>query len=140
MSERVELQVEVDAPREAVFALFASADGLRQWLDAAELEARVGGSLRVQMLDAQAVGEVLAYDPPQHISFTWHWSSEPSATPSVVAVDAIAHGSGTHVTLRHVGLPTTAQAELHHELWRHWLARFEAACRSLPGRVEASHP
>ena len=27
--------------------------------------------------DAQAVGKVLALDPPQHISFTWEWDVEP---------------------------------------------------------------
>ncbi len=136
MSERAELQVVVDAPRAAVFSLLATTDGLRQWLDAAEVEARVGGSLRVQMLDGQAVGEVLAYDPPTHISFTWRWSSEPVGAPSVVAFDAIEHGGRTLVTLRHVGLPTHAEAELHTEMWRHWLARFEAATRALAHATE----
>ena len=48
MSDRVELQLEVDAPRAAVFALLATADGLQQWLDAAELDPRVGGAVRLR--------------------------------------------------------------------------------------------
>ncbi len=132
MKDRVELQAEVDAPRHTVFELFATAEGLRRWLDAAELEPRVGGSLRVTMRDAQASGEVLALNPPQHISFTWRWASEPAALQSVVAFDAIDHGARTHVTVRHVGLATAVDVELHEELWRHWLRRFEEAVQALP--------
>jgi len=131
MNDRVELQSEVDAPREAVFALLATADGLATWLDAAELEPRVGGLVRLTMRDAVGVGKVLALDPPQHISFTWDWEGSPLGRLSVVAFDAIDHGSRTHVTLRHVSLPSRAQVELHTEMWRHWLARFEAAVATL---------
>ncbi len=104
VSDRAEQQLEVDAPREAVFVLLATADGLRRWLDAAEIDPRVGGELRVLMREAEAVGKILAFDPPQHISFTWQWTSEPAANPGVVAFDAIDHGARTHVTVRHVGL------------------------------------
>lgn len=131
MNDRVELQLEVDAQRDEVFALFASQDGLRRWLDAADLEPRVGGALRVRMRDATASGKVLAIDSPQHISFTWEWSGEqPSAHPSVVAFDAIDHGTRTHVTLRHVGLRSAAQVELHTALWSYWLNLFAAAISS----------
>lgn len=123
------MQLEVDAPRDAVFALFASQDGLRQWLDAADLEPRVGGAMRVQMRDATATGKVLALDVPQHISFTWEWAGARHAQPMVVAFDAIDHGTRTHVTLRHIGLRTRADLNLHDELWRYWLERFAAAVR-----------
>ena len=140
MNDRVELQLEVDAPREWVFALFATADGLRQWLDAAELEPRVGGALRVRLRDAVASGTVLALDPPQHISFSWEWLGDPLAARGVVAFDAIDHGARTHVTLRHVGLPTRAEVELHNELWRHWLDRFANAVLALPHEASRRHP
>jgi uncharacterized protein YndB with AHSA1/START domain len=140
VKDRVELQTEVDAPREEVFALFATPDGLRRWLDASDLEPRVGGALSVRMLDAEAAGEVLSLQPPQHISFTWRWASEPATRQSVVALDAIDHGARTHVTLRHVGLANPEQVELHEELWRHWLRRFEDAAQSLPDKVEVTHP
>ena len=136
MTDRVELQTEVDAPRRLVFPLFATAHGLRQWLDAADLDPRVGGELRATLRDAQAVGKVLAFDPPQHISFQWDWAGSPLGVTSVVAFDAIDHGTRTHVTLRHVGLPTQHQVLGHEEMWRHWLERFEAACRALPIGVE----
>jgi uncharacterized protein YndB with AHSA1/START domain len=131
MSDRVEQQLEVELPRAAVFELLATGAGLGRWLDAAELEPRVGGELHVRMREAEAAGKVLALDPPQHISFSWQWTSGPAADPTVVAFDAIDHGDRTHVTVRHVGLRTTAQVELHDELWRYWLLRLEAAARLL---------
>ncbi len=131
MSDRVELQAEVGAPRDVVFPFFATAEGLRRWLDAADLEARVGGELRVMLRDAQAVGKVLALDPPQHISFTWDWPDQPLGQSSVVAFDVIDHGARTWITVRHVGLPNAQQVRLHDEMWRHWLGRFEAAVREL---------
>ena len=135
MTDRVELQLEVDAPRKAVYELFATAAGLRRWVDAAELEPRIGGALNVKLRDASAAGKVLALDPPQHISFTWEWAGQRDAPPTVVAFDAIDHGSRTHVTLRHVGLHTRAESDLHNELWRHWLERFAEAVRELPREV-----
>jgi uncharacterized protein YndB with AHSA1/START domain len=140
MNDRVELQTEVDAPRHLVFPLFATADGLRLWLDSATLDARVGGELRATLRDAQAVGRVVALDPPQHISFAWDWVARPLGGTSVVAFDAIDHGARTWVTLRHVGLPSAAQVRLHEDVWRYWLARFVEACRLLPDKAETTHP
>ena len=140
MTDRVELQTEVDAPRRLVFPMFATAEGLRLWLDAADLEPRVGGALRVRMREAEAVGTVVALDPPQHISYQWDWLDASLGAPSVVAFDAIDHGARTWVTVRQVGLPTPEQVRIHDEMWRHWLLRFEEACRALPDKEETTHP
>jgi uncharacterized protein YndB with AHSA1/START domain len=140
VTDRVELQTEVDAPRHLVFPLFATADGLRQWLDAAELDPRVGGELRATLRNARAVGRVIALDPPQHVSYQWDWADSSLGAASVVAFDAIDHGARTHVTLRHVGLTSAHQVHLHEEMWRYWLDRFEAACRALPDKDETTHP
>jgi uncharacterized protein YndB with AHSA1/START domain len=140
MSDRVELQAEVDAPRIHVFPLLASSEGLRHWLDEANIDPRVGGEVRVRMRESWATGEVLAVDPPQHISFTWDWAAAPLGVTTVVAFDAIDHGARTHVTLRHVGLPDRRQLELHDAMWRHWLGRFEQVARTLPPKAETTHP
>ena len=139
-TDRVELQSEVDAPRELVFPLLATGEGLAKWLDWAEVDARVGGAVRAQLRDAVGGGEILSLQPPQHISFTWDWEGAPLGRLSVVAFDAIDHGARTHVTIRHVGLPSPRQVELHEEMWRYWRDRFEAACKQLPRKVEATHP
>lgn len=132
MSDRVELQAEVDASRADVFPLLATTEGLRRWMDEAELDARVGGRARFLLRESVAVGEVLSLQPMQHISFTWDWEAQPLGRTSVVAFDAIDHGKRTHVTFRHVGLSNSAQVNLHDEMWRYWMERFVEAVEELP--------
>ena len=129
---RVELQAEIDAPRTEVFRLLATPEGLARWLDEAEMEPRVGAPVRFRLRDAIATGTVVAVDAPQHISFTWQWEGERSDGRTVVAFDAIEHGSRTHVTVRHVGLRRRRALELHAELWRYWFERFKAAAEAVP--------
>lgn len=130
MDTRVERQAEIDAPREAVFALVATAEGMARWLDEAAIEARPGGAIRLRLLDADVAGKVVALDAPQHISFTWDYPAEPLAAPSVVAFDAISHGHRTHLTLRHVGLIGQRSHDDHEALWRFWFARLIAAAQA----------
>ena len=136
---RVELQTELRLARERAFALLATAEGLASWLDAAELDPRAGGRIRLRLRDATVEGHVVALDPPQHISFTWDYPDEPLGFPTVVAFDAIAHGARTHVTLRHVGFRSARQRDLHEALWRVWFARFGAAAERL-AREPAGDP
>ena len=97
--------------RDALFPLVSTADGLARWIDEAALDPRVGGGFRFRLLDGVAVGRVLALDPVQHIGYTWDWDARPLGYPTSVAFDLIAHGSRTHLTLRHVGFRSTAQTE-----------------------------
>ncbi len=139
MDARVELQAEIDAPREVVFSLVSTAEGLALWLDEARLEARPGGAVRLRLLDAEIDGKVLALDAPQHISFSWDYPAEPLATPSVVAFDAISHGHRTHLTLRHVGLASRRSRDDHEALWRFWFPRLiEAAHAQASAVAQAS--
>jgi uncharacterized protein YndB with AHSA1/START domain len=127
---RVELQAEVDGRRTDLFALVSTGDGLRRWLDDAELEPTVGSACRFVLGEAVAVGKVLAVSAPQHVSMTWDWEAEPLGSPSVVAFDLIDHGKRTHLTLRHVGLADRTQRELHDAMWRHWFGRLIEAARA----------
>jgi uncharacterized protein YndB with AHSA1/START domain len=139
-SYRVELQAEVAAPRVAVFQLVASAEGLSSWLDAADFTARVGGRVRLGLRDAVAVGTVLAFDPPQHVSFTWDWEDAPLGVTTVVAFDAIDHGDRTHLTVRHVGFRDARGYEAHDAMWRHWFGRLRLSADRLGPKPEATHP
>ena len=102
---------------------------MRRWLDDAELDPQPGGRARLRLRQSVAIGKVLAVDPPQHVSLTWDWESEPLGAPSVVAFDLIDHGRRTHLTVRHVGFRSRAQWELHDALWRHWFGRLVAAAQ-----------
>jgi uncharacterized protein YndB with AHSA1/START domain len=139
MDARVELQAEIDAPREVVYALVATSEGLARWLDEASIEPRPGGAVHLRLLDAEVVGKVVAIDAPQHVSFSWDYPAEPLASPSVVAFDAISHGHRTHLTLRHVGLPGRRSREDHEALWRFWFPRLVAAAQAqMPAAAQAS--
>lgn len=120
---RVELQAEVSAPREDLFALVSTSDGLRRWLDDAELKSEPGSPFRLQLAGAEAVGRVVAVARPQHVSLAWGWASEPLGSPTAVAFDLISHGHRTHLTLRHVGFARQADHDLHEQLWRYWFGR-----------------
>lgn len=127
---RVELQAELDVARDRIWPLLASAEGLGRWLDGAEFEARVGGTVRLRLLEAVVAGTVLALDPQQHVSFTWDYPDDPLGYQTVVAFDAIEHGPRTHLTVRHVGFHSERQRLLHDALWRVWFPRLRAASES----------
>ena len=129
---RIELQAEVDGHRADLFALVSSPEGMCRWLDGAQILAKPGSPVRLQLRDAVAVGTVLAVDAPQHLSIAWDWEGEPLGCPSVLAFDLIDHGSRTHLTLRHIGFPGRASTELHAALWRYWFERLVTAARALP--------
>jgi uncharacterized protein YndB with AHSA1/START domain len=126
---RVELQAEVRRPQGDVFALVSTPQGLRRWLDEADIDLRVGGDVRLRLLQAVAIGKVLAVDAPQHVSMTWDWETQPLGSTSVVAFDLIDHGRRTHLTVRHVGFRSEAQRSLHDAMWRHWFSKLVAAAR-----------
>ena len=135
MDPRVELQAEIDASREVVFKLVATADGLRRWLDEADFEPRVGGAVRLRLRDAMVAGRVLALAPPQHVSFSWDYPDEPLGAPSVVAFDAIEHGHRTHLTVRHVGFANVRSRDLHDALWRFWFPRLVRAATAMEAAI-----
>lgn len=120
---RVELQAEVSAQREDIFALISTSDGLRRWLDDAKLNPEPGSQFRLQLAGAEAVGRVVAVARPQHVSLAWDWASEPLGSPTAVAFDLISHGHRTHLTLRHVGFAREADHAMHEQLWRYWFGR-----------------
>ena len=129
-----------DASFDGAHHVWTASGATITYMDSDGLDARVGGELRATLRDSQAVGRVLALDPPQHISFAWDWVERPLGATSVLAFDVIDHGSRTWVTLRHVGLPSEAQIALQDQVWRYWLGRFEDACRLLPREKSvASH-
>ena len=137
--EQIELQAELTGRRDAIFELLATREGLARWLDDVEMEPRVGAPVRFRLRDAVALGRVLALDPPQHVSFSFDWEDEPIGAPTVLALDAIDHGARTHLTLRHVGLPSPRLVRDHEAVWRYWFDRLKAAARDV-GRESGPDP
>jgi uncharacterized protein YndB with AHSA1/START domain len=117
---------------DAVFAVWTSPEMLRRWYapgvdwdtPLAELDARVGGRLRVAMRDPAGDvfaggGEYREVDPPRRLVFTWTWDRpEAGEGTQLVEVDFTDNGNGTTtVVLINRGLRDEQSRESHREGW-----------------------
>lgn len=115
------------APRERVFAAFASLDALKLWLGPGEcgvvggtLDFRVGGSYRLQMKtpmgDAELTGNYREITPPERLVYTWQWV-EDGAPETVIIIEFIAVGSETELRLTHSGFAASDSQGRHEQGW-----------------------
>jgi uncharacterized protein YndB with AHSA1/START domain len=120
----------VPASPDAVFAAWTDVALLRQWMSPfgsaeVELSSRVGGALRVVMVDGDTriehVGEFLEIDPPRRLRFTW-LSEYTGGRPSLVTVDLTAVGAATRLVLTHEDLPAEV-VDSHAGGWGTMLSR-----------------
>jgi len=138
MSDGV-LQVErvVDAPREAVWTAFTTADGLRSWWwrhwtdTTVAADVRVGGRLRIAAPAAGILleGEILTLDADAgHRAATWVWTDADGTSPDeAFDVRLTAEGDATRVTVRHSGpWADAAPAESYRQGWEFVLAELAA--------------
>jgi uncharacterized protein YndB with AHSA1/START domain len=118
-----------NAPAERVFAAWTSAEVLRRWWHAehewetpiAEVDARVGGAIRLVMRNPADGGEYggrgtyTLIEPPRRLSFTWTWDRDTSAT-QLVELEFIDQGQRTTVVMTHTGLPE-AETDEYRDGW-----------------------
>lgn len=114
MIEPVRKEVTVKSSVERAFQIFT--EGIGSWWplathsvarDQAEsvvFEARVGGLVRERARDGETHtwGEVLVWEPPRRVVFSWHPGREPNTAQEVEVSFSEADG-GTRVTLVHRG-------------------------------------
>jgi uncharacterized protein YndB with AHSA1/START domain len=119
------------APVIATFDAWTTVEVLRRWWPAgpgwdtpvAELDARVGGRLRLVMRDPDGVefggeGQYLAIERPHRLAFTWRWDTAALGTHDQLIEVTFTDNGGdsTTVTLTNSGL-TAAEEPLHREGW-----------------------
>jgi uncharacterized protein YndB with AHSA1/START domain len=119
------------ASPEATFDAWTSVDVLRMWWPAgpgwdtpvAEVDARVGGRLRLVMRDPDGAefggeGRYVTLDRPHRLAFTWRWDSpDLGVQEQLVEVTFTGNGDGTTtVVLTNTGL-TEREADEHREGW-----------------------
>ena len=97
-----------------------------------EVDARIGGAFRIEMIDAdgvvQIVGQYLELDRPRRLRFTWQ-SSLGGGFDSIVTVTLDPHGDGeTLMTIEHVPLPP-AWRDDHQRGWTRIADQLDAALR-----------
>jgi uncharacterized protein YndB with AHSA1/START domain len=133
-SEPAPLRLErtFDAPVQAVFDAWMSTHALRRWWPAgpdwetpvAEVDARVGGALRLVMRSPEGKefggsGEYVEIDPPRRLVFTWTWEGpEPDEKRQLVEVEFHDRGDGTtSLVLTNKGLPDEESKRAHRDGW-----------------------
>jgi len=117
------------APARAVFDAWTSAEVLRRWLHAgrdwetteAEVDLRVGGTVRVVMRDPDADAEYggggtyTEIDPPRRLAFTWLWDD--NTTRMLIELDFEETGGVTTVRFTHRGLWDEDAVRSHEGGW-----------------------
>ena len=127
------------APAQAVFDAWTSEEVLRRWLHAgrdwetteAEVDLRVGGTVRVVMRDPEADAEYggggtyTEIDPPRRLAFTWLWDD--NSTRMLIEIDFEEAGGVTTVRFTHSGLWDEDAVRSHEGGWTRCFDNLERA-------------
>jgi uncharacterized protein YndB with AHSA1/START domain len=133
-----------DASIERVFDAWTSEEVMRRWWQAevgwetpsAEVDLRVGGAIRVVMLDTDrdveigGGGKYTEIDRPNRLAFTWLWDGETHRT--LIEIDFTPTAAGTKVTFTHAKLWDEETVKGHRYGWSNVLDSL--------GRDLAAHP
>lgn len=134
----LELSVVIAAQPATIFRYFQDPARFSEWLGAkASFEPRAGSVLRIEFPPSNSpdcadgsvmAGEVLEIKERSHFAFTWGQKGGPQEAelpPGSTRVDITLapHDDGTLVTLRHSGLPSEKQRQMHTPGWRHYLCQ-----------------
>jgi uncharacterized protein YndB with AHSA1/START domain len=100
----------VKATAQAIWDKMATGDGMKNWLGPSEYEAKAGGKIvfNVNEGDTRYVmfGEVVTYDPPNELAFTWTEQTVGGRTwdaSTLVTITLTPENEGTRVRLVHSG-------------------------------------
>lgn len=123
----VEEEIRIAAPRESVFALLTTVEGLLQWMAVeAECEPVAGGRLRWRHENgAVMAGRFVSVEPPARLAFTYGWESGgPDLPPesTLVEIELQEGAGGTLLRLVHSRLPPKAAGE-HRVGWQWFLQK-----------------
>jgi uncharacterized protein YndB with AHSA1/START domain len=133
--------LEIDAAPDVVYSMWTTVEGLCSWWGvAAEVDARPGGSIRVDIGGPMMLGHYLVLEPPRHVAFTFGWQPDPPDGPlppdsTRVDIDIEAIESGSRMTLRHSGFPP-GNVSGHRDGWAHFLALLQGAASQRPAHSE----
>ncbi len=130
MSETLVIERTFQAPAEAVFEAWTSEEVLRRWFHAmhdwetshAEVDLRVGGAVRLVMLDPHkgvehgGGGRYTEIDPPNRLAFTWIWDRE-TERETLIEIEFEESDGATTVRFTHSNLRDTETVDDHHAGW-----------------------
>jgi uncharacterized protein YndB with AHSA1/START domain len=123
----VDKTIRINAPREHVFKLLSDPKEIKRWKPMTSFEPRVGGHYQFEKGEWIAVGEIVEFDPPRVVAYTWDWKNSPLGTRTVVKYELQADGDATIVRLTHTGFTDAERAKAHGEGWEHYGQRLKIA-------------
>jgi uncharacterized protein YndB with AHSA1/START domain len=123
----IDKSIHIDAPQDAVFALLTDKAQIVRWQPMDFIEPRLGGKYQFTKGEWVAFGEIVEYDPPRVVAYTWDWKNAPIGVRTVVKYELTKDGSGTLVRLTHTGFVDAERSEGHAKGWEHYLGRLKTA-------------
>jgi uncharacterized protein YndB with AHSA1/START domain len=121
----VDRTIRIEAPQDAVFKLVSDESQLARWQPMDFFEPRIGGKYKFAKGEWIAVGEIVEFDPPRVVAFTWDWQNSPIGARTVVKFELKKDGNGTLVHFTHTGFLDAERSANHAEGWTHYLARLK---------------
>jgi uncharacterized protein YndB with AHSA1/START domain len=121
----VDQTIRIEAPQEAVFKLLSDKTQLARWQPIDFFEPRVGGKYKFIKGEWIAVGEIVEFDPPRVVAYTWDWENKPIGVRTVVKFELKRDGTGTLVRLTHTGFVDAEWADDHSKGWGYYLGRLK---------------
>jgi uncharacterized protein YndB with AHSA1/START domain len=126
----LEVRRTLHAPRERVFGAWTDPEALKVWfvhpgyeIPRVEIDARVGGRYRIVMRKLpdgepfEVSGIYREVRPPERLSFTWTWSTDPDGSETLVTVEFRKAGAGTEVVLTHARFAKEDVRRDHEQGW-----------------------
>jgi uncharacterized protein YndB with AHSA1/START domain len=136
-----ELQIirTVAAPRERVFHAWTDAKELALWFHPTSehttlitrMDLKVGGNYSLEMHHEggkvrKLSGTYRQIKPPEKLSFTWRWATDPPGLETVVSLEFKEHGHDTDILLAHGQFPDAETRDQHNQGWLACLDQLQA--------------
>jgi len=117
----VEQYIQIPRPKPDAFALLADPALISGWMPVVEFEPCVGGRLVLSDEELRVEGEVITFDPPRGLAYTWELDDASPGERSEVRWDLGSLGAGTVVHLTHAGFGDAEQRARHGRAWGRWV-------------------
>jgi uncharacterized protein YndB with AHSA1/START domain len=128
--DSIQLRRTFAAPRERVFRAWTDAREFALWFHPTtdhttvitRLDVKVGGKYSLEMHHKggdvhKLSGTYQQIKPPEKLSFTWRWSTDPPGQETLVSLDFLDHGNATEIVLLHGQFPDAETREKHNQGW-----------------------
>jgi uncharacterized protein YndB with AHSA1/START domain len=126
----LQLRRTIAAPRDRVFRAWTDAKELALWFHPTvehttlitRMDLKVGGNYSLEMHHKGGAvhklsGTYRLIKPPEKLSFTWRWDSDPPGQETLVALEFQELGNGTEMILAHGQFPNAETREQHNHGW-----------------------